>query len=85
MRIPYTGHANPSRFKHRFGTPKGEPCIQCGRRVYPVKLRVHMVNGGYEFASLDEPDDPWESEMGWQAIGSDCARKLPLNFIQREP
>jgi hypothetical protein len=82
MRIPYQGHPDPTKFKHRFGTPVGEPCLQCGRRVYPVKLRVHMVNGGSELASIDEPDDPWDSEMGWHAIGPECAKKLPPNFVQ---
>ena len=83
MRRPYTGHTDPSRFKHKFGTPLGEPCIMCGRRVYPVRLRVHMVDGGSQFASLDEPDDPYDSEMGWQAIGPDCANQLPQNFLLR--
>jgi hypothetical protein len=82
MRIPYTGHQDLSRFTHRAGTPAGEPCIQCGRRVYPVKLRVHMVNGGAEFASIDEPDDTPESEMGWQAIGPECAKTFPPHFVE---
>jgi hypothetical protein len=78
MRLKYTGHQDRSRFKHRFGTPPGTPCIWCGRRVYPVNAWIRLVNGGTEVASLEEPGD-----LGWQAIGADCAKRLPPEFVKK--
>lgn len=61
--------------------PAGEACVICGKRVYPVVSQVHMGPGGEGFMPAADPDYAATEEMGWWAIGPECAKKLPAGYV----
>lgn len=59
-----------------------ETCIRCGKDLSPRRHKFLYVNYDNQTGEYIKPDAaPEHGEFGCQPIGSDCARKLPSNFI----
>lgn len=59
------------------------PCVFCGRKVNPTRgFSVHMVHGG-QYALHRDDETAYVSDggdMGWWAIGSECAKRVPAEY-----
>jgi hypothetical protein len=60
-------------------------CQCCGRKVGANPIGIIVVNGG---ASLCHPEDHKALEndggyMGWFPIGSECAKRIPAEYLTR--
>ena len=62
-----------------------EPCVSCGRPVKPGSgWLVEIVNGGHDIAHPGlGPDTTDAGYMGAFVMGSDCARRVPVEFRTR--
>lgn len=61
----------------------GESCQVCGRPVSENAVGVIVVDGG---ASIIHPEDQASlvsdaGYMGWWPIGSECAKKIPAEYL----
>jgi hypothetical protein len=70
------------------GHVKFEWCFLCGLGMskvgYDKAWKVHVVAGGARLAPAAmewPPGDP--GDVGWFAVGSECAKRIPLTYRRR--
>lgn len=61
-----------------------ETCIRCGKDVKNVRYMVECIGGGLDALSTKYVADINDSGyMGMYAIGSDCKKHIPSEFIHK--
>jgi hypothetical protein len=79
----YLDKIRSARYEQNLDNEGGEDsstCICCGKRVttYPNCKMVHLLTTG-ELATNDDTEN--ELSQGCFAIGNNCAKKVPSNYI----
>jgi len=59
-------------------------CLRCGKDVKNIRYEVECIDGGaYALATKYEADINDSGYMGFYAIGSDCKKHIPSEFIHK--
>ena len=52
-------------------------CFLCGRTIKRPRYSVHLLTDGMLVSS----DEPFDNSQGFFAIGGECRKRLPNNFV----
>lgn len=69
-------------------TRHADQCYLCGRGLTEKALAgswwLHLVDGGTAVAAADDRShDGAGSDLGWFALGSECAKRVPISHRSR--
>jgi hypothetical protein len=62
--------------------PEREPCVVCGKPCGKRPWLAHLIAGGDRFAQPGEEESDPAADVGWHAVGSECAKGLRAQGVE---